>query len=114
MARIESETLLAECERGPTAIDTPRPGAAAVVRFGIAPDTGLAVRPAGRPQGRKAALVTPKATILVVDDESAVREVLEEYFVAHGYAAFGAESADAAKALVARQPIDLALVDIHM
>ena len=33
------------------------------------------------------------ATILVVDDEPDVREVLEEYFAAHGYAVLGAESA---------------------
>jgi two-component system phosphate regulon response regulator OmpR len=58
--------------------------------------------------------VSPRATILVVDDEPAVREVLEEYLVAHGYAAICAESADAAKAVVARHPVDLALVDIHM
>ena len=56
----------------------------------------------------------PKATILIVDDEPDVREVLEEYFATHGYAALGAESADAAKALAAKQPIDLALVDINM
>ena len=47
-------------------------------------------------------LVIPKATILIVDDEPDVREVLEEYFVAHGYAAIGAESASAAKALAAQ------------
>jgi two-component system phosphate regulon response regulator OmpR len=55
-----------------------------------------------------------EATILVVDDEPDVREVLEEYFGAHGYSAVGAESADAARTIVARQAIDLALVDIHM
>jgi len=58
--------------------------------------------------------VSPKATILIVDDEPDVREVLEEYFATHGYAALGAESADAAKALAAKHPIDLALVDINM
>jgi two-component system phosphate regulon response regulator OmpR len=58
--------------------------------------------------------VIPKATILIVDDEPEVRGVLEEYFVSHGYAAIGAESADAAKTLAASQPIDLALVDINM
>ena len=58
--------------------------------------------------------MSPKATILIVDDEPEVRGVLEEYFVAHGYAAIGAESAYAAKALAAAQPIDLALVDINM
>ena len=58
--------------------------------------------------------MSPKATILIVDDEVEVREVLEEYFVAHGYAAVGAESASAARLLVAQHSIDLALVDIHM
>jgi len=52
--------------------------------------------------------------VLIVDDEPDVRDVLVEYFAAHGYAAIGAESADAAKAIVAREPIDLALVDINM
>ena len=58
--------------------------------------------------------MSPKATILVVDDEPDVREVIEEYFVAHGYAALGADSAAAARALAAQHPIDLALLDIHM
>ena len=55
-----------------------------------------------------------ESTILIVDDEPDVREVLEEYFAAHGYAALGAESAGTARAIAARRPIDLALVDIHM
>jgi len=55
-----------------------------------------------------------KATILVVDDEADVREVLEEYFVSHGYAVMAAASALAAKEIAAAHPIDLALVDIHM
>ena len=58
--------------------------------------------------------MSPKATILIVDDEPEVRGVLEEYFVAHGYAAIGAESAAAARELAAKQPVDLALVDINM
>ena len=58
--------------------------------------------------------MTPKATILIVDDEPEVRAVLEEYFGAHGYAAIGAESAAAAKAIAAEKPVDLALVDINM
>ena len=54
------------------------------------------------------------ATILIVDDEPDVREVLEEYFSAHGYTAIGAESAGAARAIAAKHPVDVALVDIHM
>ena len=57
---------------------------------------------------------SPRATILIVDDEPDVREVLEEYLVTHGYAAIGAESASVARTLAARHPIDVALVDIHM
>ena len=56
----------------------------------------------------------PKATLLIVDDEPDVREVLEEYFTAHGYATLAAENAAAAKAMAAQHPIDLALVDINM
>ena len=67
-----------------------------------------------RGNGSGSAAVSPKATILIVDDEPDVRDVLEEYFVAHGYAAIGVESALAAKAMVEQHPVDLALVDINM
>ncbi len=52
------------------------------------------------------ASVSSKATILVVDDEPDVREVLEEYFVAHGYAVIGAENADVARTKAAEHAID--------
>jgi DNA-binding response OmpR family regulator len=55
-----------------------------------------------------------KATLLIVDDEPDVREVLEDYFVAHGYTAIGAENADVARSLASKNPFHLALVDIHM
>ena len=55
-----------------------------------------------------------RATLLVVDDEPDVRDVLVEYFETHGYAALAAEDASAAKRLAAEQDIDLALVDINM
>ena len=58
--------------------------------------------------------MSPKATILIVDDEPDVREVLEEYFVTQGYAAIGAESASVARTVAAAQSIDLAPIDIHM
>jgi DNA-binding response OmpR family regulator len=55
-----------------------------------------------------------EATILIVDDEPGVRDVLEEYFAGHDYVAVGAESANAARTIAAKQPVDLALVDINM
>ena len=55
-----------------------------------------------------------KATLLVVDDEPDVREVLEEYFGGQGYLVLGAENGAAARGLAASHPIDLALLDIHM
>jgi two-component system phosphate regulon response regulator OmpR len=55
-----------------------------------------------------------KATILIVDDEPGVREVLEEYLTAHSFRAIGAESALAARQIAPRETVDLALVDIHM
>ena len=58
--------------------------------------------------------MNPKATILVVDDEPGVREVLEEYLSTHGYAAIGAESAGVARERMALHPVDLALIDINM
>src|SRR5262245_61299318 len=58
--------------------------------------------------------VSAKATLLIVDDEVDVREVLEEYFTSHGYTTIGAENAAVAKTIAAKQAIDLALVDINM
>ena len=53
-------------------------------------------------------------TILIVDDEPDVREVLEEYLATHGYVTLGAESAGAAREMFSRHEVDLALVDINM
>ncbi len=55
-----------------------------------------------------------KATILVVDDEPDVREVVEEYLASHGYDAIGAEDAAVARGILAQRPVDLALLDITM
>lgn len=55
-----------------------------------------------------------EATVLIVDDEAEVREVLVEYFAAQGYATLAAKDAAAARASAAARSIDLALVDVHM
>ena len=54
------------------------------------------------------------ATILIVDDEPDVREVLQEYFAAHGFEVLSAADARAARALVQARRADVALIDIHM
>ncbi len=55
-----------------------------------------------------------QATILIVDDEPDVREVLEEYFSAQGYEVLEAPDAAAARGLVRAHRVDLALIDINM
>jgi DNA-binding response OmpR family regulator len=57
---------------------------------------------------------TNKGTILVVDDEPDIRDVLEEYLSLHGFLAVGADSAATARTLIAGQSFDLALLDISM
>ena len=54
------------------------------------------------------------ATILIVDDEPDVREVLQEYFAAHGFEVLAAADARAARELVQARRADVALIDIHM
>ena len=98
------------CETGPDSVQSP---AQSLYDLRFHPPGVQSVARRGDMKSATAS-VTPKATILVVDDEHDVREVLEEYFVAHGYAVVAAESAAAARELAAAQPIDLALVDIHM
>lgn len=58
--------------------------------------------------------MSERATILIVDDEAELREVLEEYLNAQGYTALGAENAATARALCSKQAIDLAILDIHL
>ena len=85
MMRLRSSGEVAASE----SIDLPH-RSAIVVRFAC-PGACRPARPV--PMEEEQRQVSPKATILIVDDEPDVRDVLEEYFVAHGYAAIGAESA---------------------
>ena len=63
---------------------------------------------------RTARAANPRATLLVVDDDEAVREVIEEYFGFHGFRTLGAADAAQARSRVASDPIDLAVVDINL
>jgi DNA-binding NtrC family response regulator len=58
--------------------------------------------------------MTPKASLLVVDDELIVRDSLDKWFREEGYDVTVAESAQEALARMAAKRFDLALVDIKM
>ena len=88
--------------------------ASVAVTFALRPSAGKPALPTMDDNNRGKAPVSPRATLLIVDDEPDVREVLQDYFIAHGYAAMGAEIAAAAKEIAAAHPVDLALVDINM
>ncbi len=55
-----------------------------------------------------------KSSLLVVDDEPELCEILVEYFVDQGYTVHTAGDAAAARAAFARQVPDLAILDIRM
>jgi two-component system phosphate regulon response regulator OmpR len=80
------------------------------------PTTTLAASGATMRASRAAArpFEMPKTTILIVDDEPGVREVLEEYLSEQGFAAVVAEHAAAAREAAAAHVVDLALLDIRM
>jgi two-component system phosphate regulon response regulator OmpR len=54
------------------------------------------------------------AHIVVVDDDAQVRETVAEYLRRSGYAVSEAEGGAALREIMARRPIDLALLDINM
>jgi DNA-binding response OmpR family regulator len=57
---------------------------------------------------------TRQRTVLVVDDEPPIRELLEAVFEEAGYAVLTAQDGLAALAAVERQPPDLVLSDVTM
>ncbi|HXH01882.1 MAG TPA: response regulator [Candidatus Competibacteraceae bacterium] len=58
--------------------------------------------------------MTDQASILVVDDDPQVREMLAEYLSSHGYTVLLAENGRAARAILAEQVPDLVLLDLAM
>lgn len=54
------------------------------------------------------------ATILVVDDDASLRQLLRLHLSSAGYEVLVAEDAIAAGYLVLRQPPDLIIADVHM
>jgi class 3 adenylate cyclase len=56
----------------------------------------------------------PTPTILIVEDDDGLRDILEERMASFGYAAVSADSAERALELVEHTPPDLVLSDVHM
>ncbi|HEY2936832.1 MAG TPA: HD domain-containing phosphohydrolase, partial [Gaiellaceae bacterium] len=61
-------------------------------------------------------ITTPgeEACILVVEDDAALRQVLDEHLAALGYRVLTAASAEAALAVLEASRVDLVLTDVHM
>ncbi len=57
---------------------------------------------------------TVPRTVLIVDDEASLRRVLERSLTRHGYRMLGAGSAETAYELLASEPADAVLIDIHL
>jgi DNA-binding response OmpR family regulator len=55
-----------------------------------------------------------KGSILVVDDESEIREGLELLLNTEGYSAWSAETGEAALAMIDERPFDLVLLDVSL
>ena len=58
--------------------------------------------------------IRPVATVLVVDDEPIVREVVVRYLEREGYATLEADDGDEARALVEREQLDLVVLDVML
>ena len=54
------------------------------------------------------------ASILIVDDEEPVRDLIKEVLKPHGYLLTTADGAKNALAIIHRQPLDLAIIDRNM
>lgn len=52
--------------------------------------------------------------IVVVDDEEALREVVQEYLLQHGFAVSQADSGEALRCIMGERPVDLVVLDINM
>jgi len=56
----------------------------------------------------------PPSTILIVEDETALRRVLERVLVREGYRVLAAASAETAYELLASEPADAVLLDVQL
>ncbi len=56
----------------------------------------------------------PPSTILIVEDETSLRRILERVLVRAGYRVLGAASAETAYELLASEPADAVLLDVQL
>lgn len=63
---------------------------------------------------RKRGRAVEKETVLVVDDDPAIVELLRDFLETEGYAVATASDADAARGILARSPADCLLLDVMM
>src|SRR5579875_1229838 len=68
----------------------------------------------GGEASRRAGSVEAVQTILVVDDEAEIVEILRDYLEANGFAVRTASDGVGALAVLAREPVDLVLLDVMM
>jgi DNA-binding response OmpR family regulator len=61
-----------------------------------------------------AGTIAPVATVLVVDDEPIVREVVVRYLEREGYATLEADDGDRARTLLEREALDLVVLDVML
>ncbi len=54
------------------------------------------------------------AHIVVVDDEPAVREMVQSYLARQGFAVSAADGGEALRAIMAERPVDLVILDVRM
>ena len=56
----------------------------------------------------------PTAKLLIVDDDPAIRKMLTNYFEHQGYATVTASTAQEMRSVLAREPVDLVILDVVM
>ncbi len=64
--------------------------------------------------GKVSGMTTPAATLIVVDDDPEIRDLLADYLGRNGYRALVAEDAVALRALLATETPDLLIVDLML
>ncbi len=58
--------------------------------------------------------MSEKAHIVVVDDEPALRQLVQNYLGRNGFAVSAADGGEALRQLMAERPVDLAILDVNM